>query len=239
MSLNDIFKAIIKRWYILLSFVIIFALGGFIISEFAMEKKYESSARVYVYVEADTNADNSKLMTEKTATTICMEQKSSRTLFVNLSETLNKKGIGDFDYRKLNQSIEFTLVNKDINIIDFNCRWTDSDTAQKILVEFLDVFKTTMKGMPYTNQFINVVTQEHPSFDEDAVSPNVMLNCLLATLIGAIIAIIVIIIMLSNDDRKLVNIKDISKKFEVVVLGEIPDIERVASEKCAGGEDNG
>lgn len=218
-TITQIIKSLIKKWYILLIFLIISCSLTFVITTKAIDKLYQSTAKGIVSVMS--TSQDAKLMSDNNATTHAIANSKNDVLFTKLSDNLKNEGY-EISSNSLKNAITVSRYDKDVNILTFKCVWKEAQTAQIILEKYLNVYTKYMsEDLRFEKQYIVFTTSENPVFYENPISPNLMINMMLGAIIGFILGTIVIMLM-TFASGKVNNLDDISKSLGTTILGEIP-----------------
>ena len=219
-DLGRLFKAVLKRWYLLVLCLIIGGGIGFAATKFAMTPTYTSTARMLVLTKETTITSLADLQIGSSLTgdysALIMSPDP-------LKQTLEDLGLEDeMTYKELQKL--FTINNpSNTRILEITCEDTDPARAAEIV-------NTHAKN---SSDFISEVMEVSPpnvfSLGEVAdvqAGPSTSKNTAIAAILGAIIAIIIIAVKELSDDRFKTE-DDIEKYLGVTVLASIPDRSKI------------
>lgn len=219
-SLLDILRILLRRWWIIALAAIFFAIGTFVYSHFFITKQYSSSGTLYVDTSVNGRPqDLSSVNLSKQLVNSYAEILQS----VLYSEIVSSKLAADgypYPAAVVKRSLKITPV-EDTEIMKLTVTYTDPDDARIILQSILD---NAPEGIQKVAKTGVVSKLDNASFSSNHVSPNVSQNTVFGGAFGAFVAAW-IIYLLSYFDRKIKHEDDLAKKYNLPVLGIIPDLE--------------
>lgn len=187
-------NAFVKRFWIIVAFVIISVIVSLYISSYLLVPLYESSASLYVSQdEAVAGTLYTNIMGEQ------MLAKSYKELIVSQSvilEVLEELGYSDLDAKSLASSISADVKNN-TSLIVISVRNSSPIRAKEITEKLVEVFMekaTHFAGNGSLTLLDNAQLPEHPAY------PNVKNNTAIALLAAIIISCLIILVLEFFDD---------------------------------------
>lgn len=222
-DLKEIFSVVLKKIAIIILAGIICGIGGYLVSNYVIEKEYQSSTKIYVI----TRQDNSTLTytdmeTGRQLTKDYVELVTARPVLEEVIDKLNLKI--DTDTLKDMISVEVPI---DTRILKITVTTGNPNESKKIADAIRKASSTHITNV-MDIQTVNVVEEanlpEHPS------SPNTKMNTIIAAGLGLFISMFIVILLHVLDDT-IKNTDDVEKYLGVSVLGIIPQDNKVKSKK--------
>ena len=211
-ELFNVLKSHIKMIVIsVLTCTLIFA----ILTVFVMDKKYESTARLFLKPDVTEGiADYSQI--------------NSNNLMINnyvemiKGNNIQSKVAKQLDLKTKSLSNIMTVVNEtDTQIISITAKTTDPVMSKEIVDEFVDVFTKEAKETLNVN---NITVIDQSEVDATPVSPSLKRNLLIGAFIGAFLSIGYLFIRFMFDTH-IHNKEEAEKYLGIPLLGSIPYFE--------------
>lgn len=213
-DLKELFFELVNNWVMILISTVLVALIAFCISKFIIVPQYQSTAEMYVISD---NTDLSNLVNLQAGSNLTNDYKVVVTGRPVLEQVIENLKLEDETYGSLSGRV---AINNPTNSRILQITVTDPDPkrAKAIADEIADVSAVFIKEK---------MDQEAPSIiqygyaDNDAVSPNTMMNTVLGAAIGAFLAMAIVIISYLMNDT-IMTADDIERKLGMHVLGTLP-----------------
>lgn len=223
-SLSEIFKAIKKRWIMIVSITLSTTLIAVILSFFVIKPVYETSTKLFIGKEEnDETAYNSN--------DIQMYQKLLQTYAQTIkTKDLAAKAISFLDYNLEPSSVVDALtVNPiiDTQILQIKYKSKNQQEAVDVLKNVTQEFIVISKEL-VPNGNIKII--EEVDFPIKAVSPNKKVNISVAFLLGLMISF-GFVFLLEYLDNTYKNKEQLENELDIPVIGEIPDFDIVQEVK--------
>lgn len=223
-SLSEIFKAIKKRWIMIVAITLGTTLIAVILSFFVIKPVYETSTKLFIGKEEnDETAYNSN--------DIQMYQKLLQTYAQTIkTKDLAAKAIGFLDYNLEPSSVVDALtVNPiiDTQILQIKYKSKNQQEAVDVLKNVTQEFIVISKEL-VPNGNIKII--EEVDFPIKAISPNKKVNISVAFLLGLMISF-GFVFLLEYLDNTYKNKEQLENELDIPVIGEIPDFDIVQEVK--------
>lgn len=213
-DLKELFFELVNNWVMIAISTVLVALIAFCISKFIMVPQYQSTAEMYVLTKSTSITSLTDLQTGTNLTNDYLVIVKGRPV---LEQVIKNLGLEDETYASLSSRV--TSANpSNSRILQITVTDTDPNRAKLIADEIADVSAAFIAEK---------MDQDAPRIiqygytDNDAVSPNTLMNTVLGAAIGAFLAIaIVIITYLMNDT--IMTADDIERKLGMNALGTLP-----------------
>lgn len=211
-NLGELFQLIKANIKMIIIAILICTLIAGIGTVFLMDKKYESTARIYPKPEV-------------TEGIVDYTQINANSLMVNnYIAMINGNNIQSMVAEQLNMDVEdisdsLTVSNEtDTQIISITATTTDPETSKEIVDCVVDTFKQEAKDTLNIN---NITTVDQAEIETNPVSPNLKLNLLIGAFIGAFICVGYLFIKFMLDTH-IHNKEEAEKYLGIPNLGAIP-----------------
>ncbi|WP_214828585.1 Wzz/FepE/Etk N-terminal domain-containing protein [Exiguobacterium sp. s26] len=217
-SLGELFSIIKRSKWLIVSLAIIAALVAFLVSSFVISPTYEASTQVLVAPKQGENMplDNSQIQSSVTLVNTYRVIIQSPAILEQVQENV----IGAPD----NISNLITVNSEQSSqVINIKVQHTNPVLATDIANEISDVFS---KEVPELMSVDNVKVLSKASVPVFPVSPNILLNIAIATIIGLMIGFAIAFLKVVLD-RRIKTEQDVENILELPVLGSIPVIDKV------------
>lgn len=220
----EIFKAVLKRWWVIVIFTLIFGAAGYGYSKYVITKKYASVGRMYIGTYRNVNDENDSLNDERDIQSINASQKSVLTCIEVLkSETVLKQVKERTGISSSTSAIRNMLTLKsvsDTEVLQIRAETTNYLSAKLIVDELMKVGEVELK------RIVGVSTAEiidEGTLNKNQVYPNVGSYLMMGLVAGFLLSAILIIVIAILDNR--IKSEEDLKAFELPVIGVIPEIE--------------
>ncbi|WP_215191781.1 YveK family protein [Exiguobacterium sp. s7] len=217
-SLGELFSILKRSKWLIASLAIIAALIAFLVSSFLISPTYEASTQVLVAPKQGENMplDNSQIQSSVTLVNTYRVIIQSPAILEQVQENV----IGAPD-----SISNLITVNSEQNsqVINIKVEHTNPVLATDIANEISDVFS---KEVPELMSVDNVKVLSNASVPMFPVSPNILLNTAIATVLGLMIGVALAFLKVVLD-RRIKTEQDVENILELPVLGSIPIIDKV------------
>ncbi|WP_138858856.1 YveK family protein [Exiguobacterium mexicanum] len=217
-SLGELFSILKRSKWLIASLAIIAALIAFLVSSFVISPTYEASTQVLVAPKQGENMplDNSQIQSSVTLVNTYRVIIQSPAILEQVQENV----IGAPD-----NIANLITVNSEQNsqVINIKVQHTNPVLATDIANEISDVFSTEV---PELMSVDNVKVLSNASVPMLPVSPNILLNTAIATVLGMMIGVAMAFLRVVLD-RRIKTEQDVETILELPVLGSIPVIDKV------------
>lgn len=213
-DLKELFFELMNNWVMIAISTVLVALIAFCISKFIMIPQYQSTAEMYVLTKSTSITSLADLQTGTNLTNDYLVIVKGRPV---LEQVIKNLGLEDETYASLSGRVSSANPSNS-RILQITVTDADPNRAKLIADEIADVSAAFIAEK---------MDQDAPRIiqygytDNDAVSPNTLMNTILGAAIGAFLAMaIVIITYLMNDT--IMTADDIERKLGMNALGTLP-----------------
>lgn len=214
-DIKDIFSAVIQRTMLIAIVGVVCGLIGFLVSNYVIPEKYESSTKIYVLSrENNGSLTYTDMETGRQLTKDYVELITATPVLRTVIDELNLK----MDTEELKKMVSVE-VPVDTRILKITVTSEDREDAKNIADE---IRKASSRHISKVMDIETVNVVEYAALPKNPVSPNVGLNTILAAAIGIFLSIFIIILLYTLDDT-IKNSDDVEKYLGVSVLGMIPE----------------
>ncbi|MDM0692008.1 YveK family protein [Clostridium perfringens] len=219
-SLKEIAYALKKRWKLIALITIAATLVSAILSFFVIKPQYEAKAKLFIGKQ-ETQENNAYNNSD-----VMMYQQLMKTYaeLVKTSDLVTKAvKSADLDYNQ--NEIKGILNNltatpsADTQILDLSFKGGNPKDVLKVTEAITDEFISESKELIPNG---NVQVIQKPQLPEHPVSPNKILNILIAFLLGLMIGVGVVL-LLEYLDNTFKSREELEKTLELPIIGAIPD----------------
>ncbi|MDR1001017.1 MAG: hypothetical protein LBL96_09525 [Clostridiales bacterium] len=227
-GLAYIWKFIRKNWMWVFFGAIFGLAAAFCVTNWAMQKKYVSTVKLYVYVSAD---DALRLSDEVSALTYAQRVVNT---YIQMLKTYSfyervqaSTGL-DYTTEELERMISFASLNG-TEIFAATVTSTKPEDSQKIAEAIGEIAPGVISGIKETGQ-LKIV--DFPRLNPKPISPNLKLNLLLGLVFGGFLSFMFLILR----DLTSVRIQSAAELYEkhgLSVLAEVSDIGKADRKKHA------
>ncbi|MBR2902737.1 MAG: hypothetical protein IKC38_05980 [Clostridia bacterium] len=214
-SLVDIFK-VLKQKVIWIALVTLIAtIGSFLITKFFVTPKYTSSVMVYVYNEKEGGYTSSDLSLSKSLVNTYVVMIESDTL---LTQVINSLDL-DMSCNQLRKMISASAVNN-TEVFKINVEHADPGLAKDIAGSISQLAPSFLEEKAHAG---SVEIIDYAQIPTQPTSPSLARNMIIGFILGLIVSV-AIIVGSAIFDTKIYDENDLISKFEVPVLGSVPNI---------------
>lgn len=220
-SFKRLTEILMQSISMIVAVTIIAGIIAFVYSETMVVSEYESTVSLYVNNESGKNTDKI-LGTDITASQMLVDTYiiiiKSNTVLNEVCEKLEEQGIEGYDAESLAKKIDASATNETeifgVTVRDTNPKHTYmianiiADVAPPIIKDFVEA--SSVKVIDYAKE-------------GKRVSPNIQRNTILGLLIGLILSCDFVVLR-EMFDMRIKTEDDLTKMFELPILGIIPDI---------------
>lgn len=220
-----VFNAVIRKiWIVILCAVIGGGLAFFYFSSF-VEPTYQADTAIIVDNGALTNSEtvtSQNLAASANMLVTCTDILKTAKAYKLLSSEL---GHPESDYTDYQNMTTVSVRSEDSLIIDINARSKDKNAAAEVAQTYAELAPDYIKSVFPS---ANVAIVESCTADEARqVSPHVLLLTLTMAFVG-IIASVAVIAIRAISDTTVKGENDLADKYNVVLLGAVPDFDLVS-----------
>lgn len=219
-SLKEVLFILKKRMKLILSLFIIALLISSIISIFVLDKVYEANTTLMVGRPKDyaseTNLQYNDLILNQKLVSTYGELIKTRAVAEEVIANLNL----DISYEQYKEKVNVSLL-KDTELIQIIVKDTDPSTAAIIADETANVFMEKVQDIMKVD---NVHVIDKAEIPLEPISPNVMLNIAIASVLGLMVGVFMAF-LLEFLDNTIKTPEDVEKYLGLPVLGSIPKME--------------
>ena len=226
-TLFSLVKIALKHLYILILAAIVCGAGMFSYCHFLVTPIYSATASMIVTNGAIIDSENSNKVSgsdisasKNFAATACDVLKTND-IYKELAQKLSNK----YTYSTLRSSASITPRNEDTLFIDISFTSTSKDEAVVLVNNFLELVPSHI-GEVFPGALVK-------TFEADSarkVSPKTINSTFYAAVVGAALAYLIILIVYSLN-TVIKSEEDFKERFDVPVLGNIPDFAKAKSGK--------
>lgn len=217
-TFGELFSIIKRSKWLIVSLAIIAALVAFLVSSFVISPTYEASTQVLVAPKQGENMplDNSQIQSSVTLVNTYRVIIQSPAILEQVQENV----IGAPD-----TIANLITVNSEQNsqVINIKVQHTNPVLATDIANEISSVFS---KEVPELMSVDNVKVLSNASVPMFPVSPNILLNTAIASVLGLMLGVAIAFLKVVLD-RRIKTEQDVENILELPVLGSIPVIDKV------------
>lgn len=212
-DIREILRILKKRIVPILIIPIIFSIIGWLISNYLIERVYESSTTIIVRQNKnlDEEINKSDVDLSKSLIYTYTEMAKSNTVIENTKKILNLTDLKS-------ESITVLPV-KDTQILKVTVQNTDPNLATDIANTLVTEFTKEIIRITKTD---NVAVVDYAEIPILPIKPNKIMNIIIAAVLGEII-ILFLCFLKEYLDNTLKSEKDIKKYLELSVIGSIPN----------------
>ncbi len=237
-SIYHIFRLFVKNFFILLLTAILFGVANFCYCEFKLQERYSASGSILVNNGGVTGGTQNNNQYANNGTVNNGDITASINLIKtvenllsrddDLYESLSKKLDGKYQPEQLKRYASIAKADDYSMIINVNFELPNQNDAQKITNIFLELTPDVIKAN-FDGADAKIVER---SKGASKTYPRTFFSTAIAMVIGAVLAfIIVYIISLFNTTIK--SEEEFKERYNIPVLGDIPDFATAKSGKYA------
>lgn len=218
-SLLELIEGIKRRIKWIILFMILGGLLAFGVSKFLIRPEYEASTTMIIgkpkdYEKTDNIQYDQVMLNQKLVSTYSEIIKSR-----GIAEQVIKNLQLDFDLEKYQKKVEVEPV-KDTELISVKVRDNIPQRATDIANETAEIFQKDIKTIMHVD---NVNILDEAVIPDKPSSPKIMRNTALGALLGLFISSFIAVFIEINDTR-IKSAEELQEKFNIPVLGVIPEI---------------
>ncbi|WP_214756184.1 Wzz/FepE/Etk N-terminal domain-containing protein [Exiguobacterium sp. s157] len=221
-SIGELFSILKRSKWLIVSLAILAAILAFLVSSYVIQPTYEASTQVLVAPKESQNntIDSGQIQSSVTLVNTYRVIIQSPAILEQVQE--NVVGAPD-------TIANLISVNSEQNsqVINIKVQHTNPVLATDIANEISDVFS---KEVPELMSVDNVKVLSNASVPMFPISPNILLNTAIATLLGLMIGVAIAFLRVMLD-RRIKTEQDVENILELPVLGSIPVIDKVEMQK--------
>lgn len=233
-NIQELISIILRKWWLVAVLAVVFGTSFFLYSKYIIPEQFTSYGSLYVNNKAqqiiksytDNNTANLYDLTtsEKLVDTYKAILSSN-----NFFSLLKEKTGTEYDIASLKKMVSYSS-GEEIAIIDVYVTALSPKEAQKLCAAVLENANYAIMDIVEVG---SVKTIDDATLPKSHSYPNVTKNTLMGILIGIIIAC-GIIFMMYYFDVKIKTVEDIESRFDLTVLGTIPNMEEIENLKNGG-----
>ncbi len=217
-SILDLISILIKRWWITVGLMLVFAIVSFVYYTGFVDAKYTSTGTLYITI--DSNYSNQS--GDVNIYDIQAAQQLSNTYIEILSSNTFLKTIAvesglDYSYKELSGIVSYT-ADDESEIIGIKAVTTVPEYSAIIVSTILNNAQSEISRVVVGGSAKAIDTPEVPTSHS---SPNVTKKVMLALLLGFLLGC-AINFMIEFFDDSIKGVEDVVEMFEIPVLAEIP-----------------
>lgn len=220
-DLLEILSLLKKHIISIVLVAIVFGVLGYLGTHYLITPQYEASVNMIVNTRSENTGtvSNDTINSAKNLVSTYAIIIKSNTV---LNQVISNLGIEDMTYEDLEKKVSVTAIN-DTQVMRIAVQDEDPNLARQIVREIALISPSEIVDAVEAGSCKVVSQVRVPS---NPVSPSIMKNTAIATLLGAVLVIAIVIIrsLLAN---YIVDDNDIQKYLGLPVLGVIPEIEGV------------
>lgn len=215
LDLSKILELFKKKWWLFVLLPVIFLLVTLVITLFLIKPKYEANTQVLV----NQKEKNPQMMAQEIQGNIQLVNTYSEV--VKSPRILDEVAKKDRKFSEEEISKMMTVSNKDQSqILDIAVKSKNKNDAERVANEVATVFK---EQMPKIMRVDNVSILSKANGTATQVSPKIILNIVIAIIIGLIFSFIILILK-ALLDKRIKSEEDVERELDVPVLGSIPKL---------------
>ena len=220
----ELSKAVLKRWWVIVIFTLVFGAAGYGYSKYVITKKYASVGRMYIGTYRNVKDESDSSNDERDLQSINASQRSVLTCIEVLkSETVLKQVKERTGVSYSTAAIRNMLTLKSVSnteVLQVRAETTNYMSAKLIVDELMKVGEVELKrivGVSTAEIIDEGTVNKYPVFPQ--VGSYLMMGLAAGFLLGAFLIILIALL-----DNRVKSEEDL-KVFEIPVIGVIPEIE--------------
>lgn len=227
-NIQDIVQEALRRWWLILISVIVCGAIFFTYSNFFISELFTSTGSVYVdnkaqeIVSSETANNTANLYDLTTAEMLVdtyIEILSSNRFFELIRNNLDDEFAEKYTAKQMKSMVSYSRV-EETGVIYVNVTAYSPEEANLLcdaVLQYANYQIMTVMEVGSVRTIDDASMPEHRSY------PNVTNNTLLGMIFGALLALL-IIFLINYFDVRIKSIEDIESKYDLVVLGTIPNM---------------
>ncbi len=217
-NIRELFDFYMSKMLFIIIAIAICLIGGNLYSKFVKVPKFESNTKIVLVSNQKETTKSDLTFNQGLVDEYTVVVKSDKTLKTVL-EDLN---LGDkYTTSQLSKMISVSSVEK-TSVINIKVTSTDAEEAANIANDLSDVFAQVVKDIYSLD---NVYILDRAETNNKAVNDSVVKENVIYFLAGFVLSVGVLFVVFYFDDS-IKNSDEIEKKFNVVVIGNVPLEER-------------
>lgn len=176
-DLGQLFRLLLKKIKLIIASTIMVALIAFVFTYFFVEKKYQSTAKLFVApkVNEQGTIESSTITSNNNMINNYMEIIKGEN---NLSKVAEAVGVDNYMTVKNSLSVSNTTNTQFIVVTS---KTENAELSKEIVENSINIF---LEDMQEILQITNFAISDSPTVNEVAVSPNIKMNTLIGALLG-------------------------------------------------------
>ncbi|MDJ8944473.1 Wzz/FepE/Etk N-terminal domain-containing protein [Clostridium perfringens] len=220
-SLQEIAYALKKRWKLIALITIAATLVSAILSFFVIKPQYEASTKLFIGKQETNEStkvyDNSDIMMYQKLMKTYAELVKTSDLVTKAVKSANL----DYNQKEIKRILNnlTAIPSADTQILDLSYKGENPKDVLKVTEAITDEF------ISESNELIpngNIQIIQKPQLPEYKVSPNNVLNILIAFLLGSVLGSL-LALLLEYLDNTFKSREELEKTLELPIIGSIPD----------------
>ena len=217
---------LMRRLFLVLLTGAVFAAGAFGYCRFVADPVYRANSQIVVsngavIIESEIGTEDSKINGNDIQSSfyladVCVGLLQTQDFYKQLSEKLE----GKYSYTSLDGIISVTTKSEDDLFINISANHTSPEEAKKIANTMVTMAPDYIKEfMPLAKVMITATAD-----GAGKVSPRTATNTILTFVVG-FVAMYVLVLILDLNDKRIKGIADFSEKYNLSILGGVPNFE--------------
>lgn len=216
-DLKDIFRMLIKRWYIVLISVIVCSAAAAIISLFVLKPVYQSNTTLYIGKNVDGEKTDLAYNDVLLGSQLVKDYREIVKSRLVARQVLDELKLNDITVDDLTAKLSVDLKN-DTRVIQISASDNNPEMASNIANKVAEVFITKVVDIMKVE---NVKVIDKAEVPENPVKPNKKMNVAVGFLLGLMLGFGVIF-LIEYFDNTIKTTDDIKKYLDLPVIGTIP-----------------
>lgn len=223
-SLQEIAYALKKRWKLIALITISATLVSAILSFFVIKPQYEAKAKLFIGKQEnqENNAyNNSDVMMYQQLMKTYAELVKTSDLVTKAVKSTNL----EYNQKEIKRILNNLTANpsSDTQILDLSFKGRNPKEVLKVTEAITNEFISESKELIPNG---NVQVIQKPQLPEQPVSPNKILNMLIAFVLGLMVGV-GIVLLLEYLDNTFKSREELEKTLELPIIGAIPDCDSI------------
>lgn len=214
-NMKDLFKLILRKWWILIICMIVICSVTFIWTNYYTVPVYLSSTTLYVGKNIGSEGIQSSDLNLGSNLILDYRELAKSKLVAN--EVINDMGLVNINAVSLAKRIEVIQINES-RVIKISVKDSDPQIAMELTNKVAEVFQ---KKIIQIMQVENVQIIDKAELELSPISPNKNLNYMIGIILGFVIGIVTIL-LIEYFDNTIKTTDDVQKYLNLPVIGNIP-----------------
>ncbi len=223
-NLMSVLSMVVKRWWILVLSTVLMGSTFFTVTEFFIPEQYTSVGKLLVRHTANLQNEDGTTPAESINTLNASARLlNTYTEIFKTNTFLSKIAVDSgtsYSANQLKGMVTYSSLNE-TEVLQIEVKCTDKIEARQLCELILDNAQSEVERIGSGGSVIVVDDATTPT---SPTSPNKTLNTVLGILLGAVLGVVIIFIIELLDTR-VKNEDDLVSKFDLPILGVIPDLE--------------